>query len=142
MNESLKLFLESHGIAVIAVNLPDGALHGATIHYSWSEDPLRFFIQTSRKTKKVSSLLDGSAKKAAMVIGFSEEEWRTCQLSGEIQIISEPRELEEAYAVHWAKHPDKERHKGPETVLLEFKPSWWRYTDSNTKPRTIIENVL
>jgi len=75
-----------------------------------------------------------------MVIGLSEEEWLTLQMHGDVKIISDNKELEKVYKIHYAKHPEAEQYKGPKTVFLEFTPTWWRFTDFNTNPETIIEN--
>jgi general stress protein 26 len=139
MNQKILDFLKKEPVGVISVLMADGAPHSATVHYSHQENPLKFFIQTSNGTVKVQNLLDGKIGKAAMVIGFSEQAWLTMQMRGTIRVVSDKNELEVIYKTHYAKHPDAEKYKGPKTVFLEFTPTWWRFTDFNSEPETIIE---
>ncbi len=138
MNPIISNFLKDHRICVISVNLGDGNLHSATVHYSHTENPFKIFIQTTNDTLKASPFLNGKTGKGAMVIGFSEEEWMTLQLHGDIRIISDADEIEEAAKIHYQKLPNAEKRRGPDTVFLEFTPTWWRYTDFNTKPEETI----
>lgn len=140
MNPKISDFLKKERVGVVSVILVDGAPHSATVHYSHEESPLRFFIQTTNTTAKVQNLLDGKTAKAAMVIGFSEQDWLTIQMRGNIRIVSDKSELEKIYNIHYQKHPDAEKYKGPKTVFLEFTPTWWRFTDFNTDPETISES--
>jgi len=139
MNPKILDFLKSQPVGVVSVLLADGSPHAATVHYSHKEGPLKFFIQTTNTTTKVQNLLDGKTAKASMVIGFSEQDWLTMQMRGDLRIVSDKNELDEIYKVHYQKHPDAEKYKGPKTVFLEFTPTWWRYTDFNTEPETIID---
>lgn len=136
--ESILNYLEKNRIGVISVILEDGAVHSATVHYSHNENPLKIYIQTSSDTLKAKLFLDGGAGKGAFVIGFSEEEWLTLQMHGEVRAVSDKDELEQIYKIHYAKHPEAEQYKGPKTIFLEFTPTWWRYTDFNTDPDTIV----
>lgn len=139
MNPDVIKFLIKERVCVLSVVLPDGAPHSATMHYSEELNPLRLFIQTSNTTLKAQALMNERNNKAAVVIGFSEKDWLTLQMRGTVRIVSDPQELEAIYKVHYEKHPDAEQYKGPKTVFLEFTPTWWRYTDFNTDPETIIE---
>lgn len=125
---------------VLSILQEDGTPHAATVHFSHTEDPLKFFIQTSNKTLKAQPFLNDDTGKAAIVLGFSEEEWVTLQLHGDIRAVSDPSELEAIYKIHYAKNPDAEQYRGPNTVFLEFVPTWWRYTDLNTEPETILKS--
>ena len=142
MDQKIKDFLKKEHVGVISVLLADGSPHSATVHYSHQESPLKFFIQTSNGTVKVQNLLDGKIGRAAMVIGFSEQDWLTIQMRGAIRAVTDSNELETIYKIHYAKHPDAEKYKGPKTVFLEFTPTWWRFTDFNTDPETIVENKI
>jgi len=140
MDSKIINFLKKERVCALSVILPNGAPHSAAVHYSHEENPLIFFIQTSSKSQKCSGLLNGEIVKASVVVGFSEEDWLTLQMRGDIKIISDHEELDKIYKIHYAKHPNAEKYKSDaETVFLEFVPSWWRYTDFNTDPETIIE---
>ena len=133
-------FIKKERMCALTTILLNGAPHAAALHFSHQENPFEFFVQTTNKSKKVSGLLDGETGKASMVIGFSEQEWLTFQMDGNIKVVTDQNELTEIHKTHYAKHPDAEQWKDdPETVFLKFIPTWWRFTDFNTKPETIIE---
>lgn len=140
MNQAALDLLAKDNIGVLSVTLPSGEIHSASVHISHAENPVRIFIQTSNSSLKAQSLLEGEAKNAAMVVGFSEEEWLTLQMHGTVRAVTGEKELEEVYKIHYKKHPDAEQYKGPKTIFLEFTPTWWRYTDFNTEPPTIIQD--
>ena len=140
MDSNIIKFLTRERVCVLSITLPDGTPHSATMHYSEEFNPLKLFIQTSNTTTKVQAFLDGEIKRAAVVIGFSEKDWLTLQMRGTIRIVSNPKELETIYKIHYKKHPDAEQYKGPKTVFLEFTPTWCRYTDFNTNPERIFES--
>ncbi|HXH26957.1 MAG TPA: hypothetical protein VNG90_03600, partial [Candidatus Acidoferrum sp.] len=84
---------------------------------------------------------NGGTAKASVVVGLSEEEWITLQMDGEVAAITDPAQLEAAQAIHYAKHPNSAQYKDdPETMFLRFTPNWWRYTDFNTKPLTLVDS--
>ena len=139
MNEQILNFISKERVCVLSVILPDGTSHSAAVHYSHQTEPLKIFIQTINTTEKVKGLLNGEIGKASVVIGFSEQDWLTLQMRGDIKIISDSGQLQEIYKIHYAKHPDAEQYKNnPGTVFLEFTPTWWRFTDFNTDPEIII----
>lgn len=141
MNKQIQDLLSRDRLGVISVKLDDEIIHSATIHFSHLSEPdIRIFIQTSNTTLKAKPFLHGQVGKGAMVIGFSEEDWLTLQMHGDIRAISDNNELEAIYKIHYQKHPEAEQYKGLDTIFLEFKPTWWRYTDFNTEPETIISS--
>lgn len=133
-------FLEKYRVGVVSVPLKDENVHSATVHYSHKISPLKIYIQTSNDTLKAQPFLKGEVEKGAFVIGFSEDEWLTLQMHGEIKAVFEQNELEKIYKIHYKKHPNAEQYKGPNTIFLEFTPTWWRYTDFNTDPETILNS--
>lgn len=140
MDKQVLDFLSLHRVSSLSVMLPSGYPHAAALHYSHSESPLKLFFSTENTSYKCQGLLDGEKVKASVVIGFSEEEWKTIQMDGEVRIISDKSELASVQERHYAKHPNSAKFKDdPATVFLEFVPSWTRYTDYNTDPVTIIE---
>jgi general stress protein 26 len=134
-------FLASHRVGSLSTLLKDGSPHAAALHYSHTSDPLTLFFSTDKSSRKCESLLEGNAVKSAFVVGFSEEEWITLQLDGEAILISSD-ELAKAHEVHYAKHPNSAKYKDdPATVFIKFTPTWWRYTDYNTVPETIVSST-
>src|SRR3989338_1875463 len=55
------------------------------------------------------------------------------------QTWDESMKVEAVYKIHFKKHPFAEKYKNEHTVVIEFTPTWWRYTDFNTTPETIID---
>ena len=140
MNQSALNLLSKDRVGVISVIQKDGTVHSATVHYSQKNDPVKIYIQTLNTTLKSQPFLNGQSGQGAMVVGFSEQDWVTLQMHGNIRAVLDQEELEEVYKTHYQKHPDAEQYKGPNTVFLEFTPTWWRYTDFNTDPETIINS--
>ncbi len=140
MNQKILDFLKKERVCSFSIVLPNGMPHAAAVHYSHEENPLRLFIQTSNKSVKFSPFLNGEIAKAAVVIGFSEKDWLTFQMRGDVRMVGGRKEIDVIQHIHYAKHPDAEKWKDdPETVFIEFMPTWWRFTDYNTTPETIIE---
>ena len=141
MEKIILNFLADHRVCSLTTLLADGSPHAASMHYSHQNDPLTLYFSTEKTGRKMEELLDGKPGKASVVIGFSEEEWKTLQMDGEVRAILDPKELETAHTVHYRKIREAEQYKDdPSTIFLAFKPAWWRLTDYNTKPPTIISS--
>lgn len=124
-------FLENHRITVLGVSQTDGTVHSATLHYSYSKIPFAFYFLTTKKSRKSQSLLNGKESNASLVIGFSEEEFVTFQAKGEAKIV----DTDYAWNTYSKKYIGKEKQRGKDTLaLIEFVPTWWRYTDLKTTP--------
>ncbi len=140
MDEQITKFLENHRIAVLTTTSPDGSLHSAAVHFAYSERPFAFYFVTEVTTRKVSGLLKGEETKASLVIGFSEEEWKTLQASG-TTVIATNQALVIAQKAYYSKYPDGEKYKDdPDSVMIKFTPDWWRYTDFKQKPKKTISS--
>ncbi|MDO8548175.1 MAG: pyridoxamine 5'-phosphate oxidase family protein [bacterium] len=134
-------FLTKNRVGVLSVLLKDGSPHGATVHFSHQIESTKLFFLTDRTYKKCEALLEGAPVRASFVVGFSEEEMKTLQLDGVVRIVSDAQELVVLKEIHFKKIPTaKEYENDLDSVFLEFVPTWWRYTDYNTKPETIIES--
>ncbi|OHA20145.1 MAG: hypothetical protein A2836_00935 [Candidatus Taylorbacteria bacterium RIFCSPHIGHO2_01_FULL_45_63] len=139
MNPKILAFLEKERVCVLSGIIPKGGSHSSTVHYSHGVNPLRFFFQTWDESMKVEALQKGTDKRASVVVGFSEQDNLTLQMRGALRVVSSPEELEAVYKIHFKKHPFAEKYKNEHTVVIEFTPTWWRYTDFNTTPETIID---
>src|SRR3989338_4346938 len=127
MEQKTLEFLAKHRVCSITTILPDGSPHAAALHYSHIEAPLTLYFSTENTSKKCQGLLNGEVVKGSVVVGFSEEEWVTLQMDGNIQAIADKAKLEEVYKVHYLKHPNSEKYKdAPATIFLSFTPTWWR----------------
>lgn len=142
MDPTALKFIEKERVCVISVVLADGSPHSAVVHYSYEPEPLRLFIQTYPTTKVQAVSEQGGSAKAALVIGFDEKEFVTLQMRGFVRIVSDQKSLDHIYKVHYAKHPDTEKYKGPSTVFFEFTPTWWRYSDFSADPEKTVEGEL
>jgi general stress protein 26 len=133
-------FLEKHRVCSLTTMLPDNIPHAAALHYSTNGDLFELYFSTEKSSKKCEGLLSGKTVKSSLVVGFSEEEWVTLQMDGEVEVVSD-NDLEKVQKIHYARHPNSAKYKDkPETIFLKFTPKWWRYTDYNTDPLTIISS--
>ncbi|MBP7927604.1 pyridoxamine 5'-phosphate oxidase family protein [Patescibacteria group bacterium] len=141
MNSQINDFINTHRVCALTTLLTDGSPHAAALHYSYSKDPFEFYFSTENTSRKCQNLLNGQTTKAAIVIGLSEEEWITLQMDGGVTAVANPQELENIHKIHYEKFPGSAKYKDdPATIFLKFTPTWWRYTNFNTKPETIISS--
>lgn len=140
MNPDALALITKERICVLSVVLPDGTPHSAVLHYSHTSDPLIFVMQTypTVKTETIQAL--GGTAKASMVIGLTEAAFVELQMRGTVRMTTDPDEIERLSRAHYTKHPGAEKYKDEDTIYLEFTPTWWRYTDFNTSPETIVES--
>jgi general stress protein 26 len=139
IDERIANFLSQHGICSLTTLLPDGSPHAAALHFSHSAGGFEFTFLTKKSSRKAAALLNGGSVRGAIVVGFSEEELITLQLDGEVVLVSDEAELHEIRRSYFAKHPSSKKYEGdPAYAFLKFTPTWWRYTDYNTKPATIL----
>jgi general stress protein 26 len=126
-------FLNKHRICAMSTMLWDGSPHVCALHYANSEKG-ETYIMTEKSGRKSEALLDGTKGKASFVTGFSDEEWITLQMDGEVKAITNKKELLEIHKVYYAKNPGPEKYKNdPATLFLVFKPTWYRYTEYKPK---------
>ena len=136
-------FLKSHRVGVLSVQLKDGSPHGATMHFSHQESPTKLFFLTDRNYRKCEALLEDNPVRGSFVVGFSEEEMKTLQLDGVVRVVSDANKLALLKEVHFKKIPTaKEYENDPDSIFLEFLPTWWQYSDYNTEPETRISSDL
>lgn len=127
MNEEILDFIKDNRVCVVAVEMPDGSPHAATVHFA-NNNQLVFVIQTNPDYRKAEPLLTGNKVRVSVVVGTTEEPTgkdKTFQLNGEAQIIESDSELVETYL---AKFPEK-RGKWLNDIFFKVSPVWWRYTD-------------
>lgn len=133
MTKDILDYIKSQRIGVLAVEMLDGAPHGATVHFAHTENPLQFFFETYREYRKAEALFGRESTRASLVIGVNEGFMKTLQLDGEIRLIT-PEEVILIDNVYLDKFPEKkEKSKEPKVVFFTFIPKWWRFTDW-TKP--------
>jgi general stress protein 26 len=139
IDERIANFLSKHAICALTTLLADGAPHAAALHFSHNPAPFEFYFLTKNTSRKAGGLQDAESVMAAVVVGFSEEELITLQLDGEVSIIKDEIELDDVRRNYFDKHPGSKKYENDKAyIFLKFTPTWWRYTDYNTKPATIL----
>ncbi len=137
MEQKVVDFLTSERMSVMAVDLPSGTPHASAMHFVYHDAVLYFC--THSHSRKLAGLMSGS-EPGSVVVGFSEADWVTVQLDGQIQKIDSPVEKEEAKRLILAKYPESSKYMDESAVFLKFTPTWYRYTDFKTTPPTIISS--
>lgn len=139
MDERISKFLANQPVGCLSVAMPEGSLHGSTLHFSHADDPFVIYFQTGKGTRKAQAFSGVASAEATMVVGVSDVEWVTLQLDGQARVLTSTEEIEACKKVHHAKHPQSVKHVGPTTIFIAFTPRWYRYTDFNTHPETELE---
>lgn len=129
MDDRILEFLSSQRVGVLALVLPDGTVHGATLHYAHTDEPLACYFLTEAATRKAQAFESNLSVKASFVIGTDETTMKTLQMDGVVEKLS-TSEYELFDAVYLGKFASKsEKAKSPTGLRLKFTPLWWRYTD-------------
>lgn len=141
MDKSVKDYLSKERVSALTVLLTDHTPHSTTMHFSHIDEPLIFYFSADKRDRKCQLILNGKEVKAALVIGFSEDNWLTFQAEGVVGILSSQSEINKVKNTHYAKHPNSKKfEKDPNTVFLVFRPTWWRFSDLNVDPPVLIES--
>jgi general stress protein 26 len=121
-------YLKTQRVGVLAVEMPDGAPHAATVHFAHSEDPLLFIFMTNRKYRKFEPVKDGREARASLVIGTEEGINKTIQMDGVLKESTDAALID----IYRQKFPEKDLSNLVEKdVILTFMPTWWRFSDFN-----------
>lgn len=115
-------------VGVLAVTMPDGSCHGATLHYALASDPARLFFMTGSDTRKAEALRAGGQVRASFVIGVDAADMRTLQMDGWATAVSD-EDLAAFEAAYFGKFPEKRARQDEDSLLVAFAPQWWRFTD-------------
>lgn len=140
MNPEVLEYLKSQRVCVVAVEMPDGSPHAATVHFAISEDSMAFIIQTSPKYRKSEALLDKPSVRASLVVGLEEVAGgkdKTFQLDGEARLVNPDEDLIQTY---FDKFPEKGK-KFSDDIFFVVTPVWWRFTDwSKPEGKTVFNS--
>ena len=137
MDQQVRDYIAEQHVAVLSILDTTPLIYSAALHYSFDESLPVFYFMTERQSEKCKPLLTGEERPAAFVVGFSEEEFKTFQARGTVKLIQGDKP--EAWNNYLEKFPDRiKMHASPEYVLLQFIPTFWKYTDNKTEPRTKI----
>ena len=141
VNKKVIDFAAKHRISVLTTLLDNGNPHSASMHYAFSANSLSFVFLTERESRKCKHFTEGKKYPASLVIGFSEEEWVQFQMEGEIYLIKDKKELDEAWKIYAEKFVGMDKWKDSKTdVLLKFVPKWWKYSEFKPEPPKIISS--
>lgn len=141
MDKRVLKLLQRHRISSLTTLLASGSPHSAAMHYAFSEDPLFFIILTEKGSRKLQGLNPGELSRACLVVGFSEEEWLTMQMEGEVEWVSDKKDLDQGWKIYAEKYKGMDKYKNdPESVMLKFTPTWWRYSEVKPRPSVVISS--
>lgn len=128
--EELQNFLENQKAATIAVPIDEnGTIHAASLLYWNSIDPFNFYFVTSRDTEKCALLKDARKITCAVVVGTEKGTDFTLQMRGNIQEV-EPKDFSKELDAYYQKRGNRQDDiDDPATCILQFSPTWARYTD-------------
>ncbi len=125
-------FLRNNRIGVLAIEMLDGAPHGATLHFAHVDDPFVFYFKTSREYRKAGPITHNLKTRASFVVGMSEDEMKTLQLDGYAE-VTQGDEVENFNKVFFGKFLEKAgKPENPKDLFFKFTPTWWRFTDWKT----------
>ena len=123
-------FINSQFLSVLAVEMMDGSPHAATVHVALSEQPLMFLFETYRPYRKCEALFGREKSRASLVIGFDENNRKTLQMDGEVELLKTDTDMLLFNKVYFKKFPNKkEKMRDEKFVYFSFVPKWWRFTD-------------
>ena len=130
-------YIKTQRVGVLAVEMPDGSPHAATVHFAHTEEPLRFFFETYRDSRKAEALFGREVTRASFVIGSDESAMKTLQFDGEIRLLqSDETAAKDLYLGKFTEK--KEKSKDPKFIFFVFVPKWWRFTDWRTPKGKVI----
>lgn len=136
MNQKVLEYIETQRVCVLAVEMPDGSPHSATVHFAAEPDGSRFYFWTLPESRKVESLHVRPSSRASVVIGFDEANMKTLQMDGVVEFVAEENR-EHFDSIYFGKFPDKVG-KFPDAVAVVFSPTWWRFTDWTTPQGRVV----
>jgi Pyridoxamine 5'-phosphate oxidase len=140
MKAEILEYISNQRVCVVALEMPDGSPHAATVHYAHIGDPFTIIIQTSPKSRKYEPLLAHKSVRASVVIGLAEVaggKEKTFQLDGDAQVLDKNNLLVKTYL---DKFPEK-IGKWSEDIFLTVTPKWWRFTDwSKSEGKTVFNS--
>lgn len=138
MHPEILYFLSQQRLAALTVEIADLNLHSAVMHIAHQDNPFRLFFFTDKASKKCSAFLHKKEIKAAVVIGFSEKEFTTLQMSGFVREVPK-KDLAAANELYFLKYPEKKKFVDKDTkMMIEFIPTSWTYIDYEMHPKRFI----
>jgi len=128
METEVKDFLRNQRVGCLAVALEDGTPHTSAVHFSCDAECQRLFFQVGKGSRKFNAVNERGKAKASFTIGFSEKEWKTLQIDGDLRLLRVDED-EQFQKIHYLKNPEAKQYRGEDTAYLVFEPIWWRFSD-------------
>ena len=134
-------YIASQRVGVLAVEMLDGAPHGATVHFAHSEKPLTFLFETYREYRKAEPLFGRECTRASLVIGFDERNMKTLQMDGVVRCMTAKERTELFDVVYLEKFPEKKIKLKNPTWCLCFYPHLVAFTDWTSRRVRIVAST-
>lgn len=134
-------YIQSQRLCVLAIEMPDGSPHAATLHFATTADNAKFFFLTSPQYRKSEALQGREISRASIVVGVDENDMKTFQADGGVGIIK-PEEIESFETIYYGKFPEK-MGKFTGDLAFVFTPTWWRFTDYATpQGKVVVDSAM
>lgn len=140
MKDTLKpeilAYIATQRVCVVALEMPDGSPHAATVHFAHKDEPFAYIVQTSPDSRKGEAFLNNYTVRASLVVGLEEAggKEKTFQMDGTARVMKPDEDFAQIYL---DKFPRKEE-KYSTDIFLVITPTWWRFTDwSKPEGKTI-----
>ncbi len=120
-------YIQGNRVCVLAVQMPDGTPHAATVHFAYDAERNLFVFETYREYRKMEAFAKDGTARASLVIGSNEGDMRTLQIDGTAHMLSD---TDEAVALYMKTFPEKQgKYDEHKLVFFACAPTWWRFTD-------------
>lgn len=120
-------YIEHNRVCVLAVQMPDGTPHAATVHYAYDAEHNLFVCETYHEYRKMEAFAATGSTRVSVVIGSTEGDMRTLQIDGIAQLLTAPHAHIDLY-MH--TFPEKQgKYEAQKLVFFTASPMWWRFTD-------------
>ncbi|MEK7091328.1 MAG: hypothetical protein AAB887_02365 [Patescibacteria group bacterium] len=139
MDQKVVDFLTSERVSSLAVVMPDGTSHGATMHYCFDPAKNAVYFLTEASCEKCKAVAGGRIALASVVVGFDEKDNKvTIQLDGQLTWETSTEELVQIKQVYFTKFPDTKKYDTPDSAYLVFKIIKWKYSDYRVHPELVL----
>ncbi len=139
LDPEILTYIASQRVCVVALELPDGSPHAATVHFAHKDEPFACIVQTSPNSRKGEAFVNRDTVRASLVVGLEEAggKEKTFQMDGIARIMESGEDFGQIYL---DKFPRKDE-KYFTDVFLIIRPTWWRFTDwSRPEGKTIVSS--
>lgn len=132
-------FLNTERVSCLAVVMPDGASHGAAMHYCFDSVNNSIYFLTEKSCEKSKAVVNGKVAPASVVVGFDEKDNKvTVQLDGQLRWVTDALELEALKKVYFTKFPDTRKYDTTDSAYLVFNIIKWKYSDYRSHPEQVL----